>query len=125
MVPGHTAKLRILMLLGILALSIIGIYVPHHHHDDGRFCVEQDGGEATHNSEHDECLVDNFDLNFKGTTSSITTDLYPSPFLLALAQASFPETAISLPVFNSFPAGKVECDYKTSSQKLRGSPIFS
>lgn len=117
-------RLNIVMLMALLAVSMLALYVPHHHHE-GRFCMEQTEESSPETTSGDDCQFQTTAMEYKGDSKSAggqASELNENPEQLILA----PTAAIAVSdVGEPESTGWKIPEYSIKSHKLRGSPYFS
>ena len=125
------AKIGILGLIGLLVTSLLAMKLPHHHHDDGRICVEQKEAadhsqtETDHSGSEGECPISHLDSDYK---SVYTFDNLSGSDIVALPVESLlvvPRTVQTIDSGQESLAENPKRIYWIRSHKLRGAPFFS
>ena len=118
-----TLNINAFMLLGLLALSVLVAYLPHHHHE-GIVCMEQNDGFESHSTSDHECHLDNIEIENTAVSKERCTVLENSYLFTFLTLDLFASRKV-IAVYAACEKSLDNQSYYSSSHKLRGSPFFS
>ena len=113
------------LLLAMVGINMASAFMPHHHHE-GFICLEQSDMEPTHQSADDNQHFEKADLTLPKVGADFSAPTFDLLFLSAviLNLAGSPQSDVPLDFSEECPDRSVP-DYFSSTQKLRGSPVFS
>lgn len=113
------------MLKILMVFSIVSLYVPHHHHD-GKVCMTQSDGNASHATHEDEGHSEQIDLQIEKKNNpqiekAITNLVGLTGYRIRIVPGKGKNEKEVEPV------AETGCflTHIVRTQKLRGSPIFS
>ena len=120
----QSVKFRLIGLICLLMTGIAGTVV-HHHHDDGRVCVERSDVSSSHTQTRDNCQIvqlDNISKRVSCTDNSALL-LQSAVFNTLLLSPSVDTDEWN--VASAYIPTYLFSRFLRESQKLRGSPSYS
>ena len=117
-------KNLILMLIGVLMISVVTQFVPHHHHE-GKICVETSESLSHAPGSHDDCQLESSDVEYAGTCK-VNFKITPQPLYFTLLYSLyFLRDPDSPSIYRSDSPKLTFTPYAVKPNKHRGSPLFS